>query len=59
MIATILAVIVLILAFEAWVPLAFIFGTIKLVTTFSLSAAWEAFKSVPVWIWDVVHKALS
>ena len=59
MIATILAWIVLILAAEAWVPLAFIFGAIKLATTFSLSAAWEAFKSVPIWIWDFVHSALS
>lgn len=59
MIATGLAVIVLILAFELWVPLAFIFGAIKLVATFSLSAAWEASKSVPIWIWDFVHSALS
>ena len=59
MIITILAVIVLILTFELWVPLAFIFSVIKLVATFSLSAAWEAFKSVPIWIWDFVHSAFS
>lgn len=59
MIATGLAIIVLILAVELWVPLAFIFGIIKLVTTVSLSAAWEAFKSVPIWIWDFVHSAFS
>ena len=59
MIITILAVIVLILTFELWVPLAFIFGVIKLVTAFSLSAAWEAFKSVPIWIWDFVHSVFS
>lgn len=58
MIATGLAVIVLILAFELWLPLAFIFGAIKLVATFSPSAAWEAFKSVPIWIWEFVHSAL-
>lgn len=59
MIVTVLAVIVLILTFELWVPLAFIFGAIKLVATFSLSAAWEAFKSVPIWVWDFVHSALA
>ena len=59
MIATILAGFVLLFAFELWVPLAFIFGAIKLVTTFSLSMAWGATKSVPIWIWDFVHSALS
>lgn len=59
MIATGLAIIVLVLAFEVWLPLAFIFGTIKLLVTFSLSAAWEAFKSVPIWIWEYVHSTMS
>lgn len=59
MIATGLAVIVLILTFEFWLPLAFVFGAIRLVATFSHSAAWEAFKGVPVWIWEFVHSALS
>ncbi len=59
MIADILTIIAMILLFEIWLPLAFIFGFIKLVTSFSLVAAWEAFKSVPVWIWDFINSALS
>lgn len=59
MIITILAVIFLMASSEVWVPLAFLFAVIKLVTTFSLTAAWEAFKSVPIWIWDFIHAALS
>jgi hypothetical protein len=57
--ATVLAVIVVVLTFELWVPLAFIFSAIKLLATFSLSAAWNAFKSVPVWIWDFTYAAVS
>lgn len=59
MLVTVVAVVVLILALELWIPLAFIFGAVKLVTTLSLSAAWEAMKSVPTWIWDFIHTALS
>lgn len=59
MIADVLAVIVLILASELWLPLAFLFGAIKLVTTFSLGVAWAAFKSVPIFIWDFIHTAAS
>ena len=54
MITAILALIALILTSALWLPLAFIFSLIKLVTTFSLSAAWSAFKSVPIWIWVFV-----
>lgn len=56
---TALAIVVLILSFELWLPLAFLFGIIRLVTALSINAAWEAFKSVPIWIWDFVHAALS
>lgn len=59
MLVTVVAVVVLIIASEVWVPLAFLFGAIKLVTTLSLSAAWEAMKSAPIWIWDFVHTSLS
>jgi hypothetical protein len=59
MLATVAAVAVLILALELWVPLAFLFGAIKLVATLSLSAAWGATKSVPIWIWDFIHASLS
>ena len=59
MIADIVSIIALIFLLEIWLPLAFIFALIKLVTTFSLVAAWEAFKSVPVWIWDFINAALS
>jgi hypothetical protein len=55
MFETIIAVIVLILTVELWLPLAFVFGFIKLVTSFSLAMAWIAMKSVPIWIWDFVH----
>ena len=51
-VATIIGVLVLILSAELWGPLAFIFAVIKLVATFSFIVAWEAFKSVPIWIWD-------
>lgn len=59
MIADIISIIALILLFEIWLPLAFIFGLIKLATSFSLGAAWEAFKSVPVWIWDFINTAIA
>ena len=59
MIATIVCVLVIILTSELWVPLAFVFGAIKLVTTFSLAAAWAALKSVPIWIWDFTNSALT
>ena len=55
MVETILAVALLILASELWIPLAFCFGVIKFLFTFSLSAAWVAAKSVPFWIWGFAH----
>lgn len=59
MIATGVAILVLVLAFELWLPLAFIFGAIKLVATLSIEAAWQAFVGVPGWIWDFVHSSLA
>ncbi|WP_370285095.1 hypothetical protein [Pseudooceanicola nanhaiensis] len=59
MIATVFAFLVVLLTCELWIPLAFLFGAIELVTTFSIGAAWDAFASVPVWIWDFVLGALS
>lgn len=52
---TILAVLVLVLTVELWFPIALVFGFLKLVTSFSIFLAWDAFKSVPMWIWDFVH----
>lgn len=52
---TVAALLLLLVTFEIWLPLAFIFAAIKLVTSFSIGAAWQAFKSVPLWIWDFVH----
>jgi hypothetical protein len=57
--ATALAVIVMVLTVQLWVALAFVFGAVKFLATFSLSAAWAAFKSVPVWIWDFTYTTLS
>lgn len=59
MLVTAVSVIVLIIASELWVPLSFLFGAITLATTLSLSATWEAMKSVPFWIWDFVHTSLT
>lgn len=55
MLVDIFAIIVLIITIELWFPLALLFGSLKLILTLSLSAAWVAFKSVPIWIWDFVH----
>lgn len=52
MIVTIVAVFIMIFTAELWLPLAFFFGLLKLITTFSISAAWDAAKSVPAWVWD-------
>ena len=52
---TILALIVVVLSVEIWLPLAVIFGFLKFVVTFSITEGWIAFKSVPLWIWDFVH----
>jgi hypothetical protein len=57
--ATFLAVVLLVMTIELWLPLAFIFGAIKLMTSFSLAESWLAFKGVPLWIWDFVHSALT
>lgn len=57
--ATFLAVVVLMLTAELWMPLAVIFGVIKLLATFSISAAWEATKSVPIWVWDFAQSAFA
>lgn len=59
MFITIAAIVVLLVTMELWVPLAFLFGVIKLFATLSISEAWEAWKSVPIWIWDFVHSSLS
>ena len=56
MLVDILAIIVLIITSQFWIPLAFLLGILKLIFTFSFSAAWIAFKSVPIWIWDFVHE---
>lgn len=55
MIATILSLLALAFTILLWIPAAGILGGLELVTTFSLSAAWEEFKSVPILIWDFVH----
>jgi hypothetical protein len=57
--APFLAVVLLVMTIELWLPLAFIFGAIKLVISFSLGEAWLAFKGVPLWIWDFVQAALT
>ena len=59
MIALGVAVVILVLSIELWLPLAFLFGGIKLLATFSIIAAWEAFRSVPTWIWDFILGTLS
>jgi hypothetical protein len=56
---TFLAIVVLIVTFELWLPLAFLFGAIRLLATFSVGSAWEAMKSVPMWVWDFTHSVLS
>jgi hypothetical protein len=56
MLVDILAIIVLIITSQLWIPLAFLLGFLKLIFTFSLSAAWIAFKSLPILIWDFVHE---
>ena len=52
---TIIAIIIMVLAVELWLPLAAIFGLLKFAFTFSVTESWIAFKSVPLWIWDFVH----
>jgi len=52
---TFIAVIILILVSEIWIPLALLVGFLKLVVSFSISAAWLAAISVPIWIWGFVH----
>lgn len=55
---TIVAIIVLILSSELWIPLAILFGFLKLIFSFSLIAAWDSGVSVPIWIWDFVHNLI-
>ena len=55
---TIVALILLAVTIEVWFPVATIWGIIKLIFTFSISAGWEAFKSVPLWIWSFVNNLL-
>lgn len=52
---TLIALIVVVLSIEIWLPLAAIFGFLKFIVTFSVAEGWFAFKSVPLWIWDFVH----
>jgi hypothetical protein len=52
---TAFAIFVILASFEIWLPVAGLFFLLKLVTSFSLSAAWEAFVSVPMWIWYLFH----
>ena len=55
MLETLLAIFLLIIASELWVPLAFLLALFKLIFSLSLSAAWDEFASVPIWIWEFAH----
>jgi hypothetical protein len=52
---TFIAVVILLLTSEIWVPLAVLWGFANLVFTLSIGATWMAAKSIPLWIWDFVH----
>ena len=56
--AFIIAVVIIVITVELWLPIAGLFGLIKLIVTFSISQAWEAFKAVPVWVWDTSYSIL-
>jgi len=44
--AFIIAVVVIVITVKLWLTVAGLFGLIKLIVTFSISQAWEAFKDV-------------
>jgi hypothetical protein len=53
------AIIIIVLTVEMWLPIAVIMGILKLIFTLSLSLAWEAFKAVPIWVWDTTYSVLT
>ena len=55
MFVDIISLIILLVTIQIWGPIATLYGIFKLLFTLSISAAWEAWKSVPGWIWDFVH----
>ena len=54
----IVAVIIIVITIELWLPIAGLFGLIKFIVSFSISQAWEAFKAVPIWVWDMSYSLL-
>ena len=55
----IVAIIIIVLTVELWLPIAAIMAVLRLIFTFSLNQAWEAFKAVPVWVWDTTYSVLT
>jgi hypothetical protein len=56
--AFIIALAISVITVELWLPIAGLFGVIKLIVTFSISQGWEAFKSVPMWVWDTSYSLI-
>lgn len=56
--AFIIALAISVITVELWLPIAGLFGVVKLIVTFSISQAWEAFKAVPIWVWDTSYSLI-
>ena len=53
-----LALVIIVITLEMWLPIAGLLAFFKLVVTFSVSQAWITFKSVPIWVWDTSYSIL-
>ena len=53
--AFLISAFVLLLTSEVWLPIMGLYGAFKFITTLSISVAWEAAISVPIWIWNFTN----